>query len=63
MQSAGFRIENLETGYPKASRAMGFVYSGYRSAKLSPLTRLRNGLTVCIFDAFRRASSSSNYVK
>ena len=28
MQSAGFRIENLETGYLKAPRAMGFVYSG-----------------------------------
>jgi ubiquinone/menaquinone biosynthesis C-methylase UbiE len=28
MQSAGFRIENLETSYLKAPRAMGFVYSG-----------------------------------
>jgi hypothetical protein len=28
MQSAGFRIENLEIGYLKAPRAMGFVYSG-----------------------------------
>ncbi len=28
MQSAGFRIESLETGYLKAPRAMGFVYSG-----------------------------------
>jgi hypothetical protein len=28
MQYAGFRIENLETGYLKAPRAMGFVYSG-----------------------------------
>jgi ubiquinone/menaquinone biosynthesis C-methylase UbiE len=28
MQSAGFRIEGLETGYLKAPRPMGFVYSG-----------------------------------
>jgi ubiquinone/menaquinone biosynthesis C-methylase UbiE len=28
MESAGFRIENLETSYLKAPRAMGFVYSG-----------------------------------
>ena len=28
MQSAGFWIESLETGYLKAPRAMGFVYSG-----------------------------------
>ena len=28
MQAAGFRIESLETGYLKAPRAMGFVYSG-----------------------------------
>jgi ubiquinone/menaquinone biosynthesis C-methylase UbiE len=28
MQSAGFRIESLETGYLKGPRPMGFVYSG-----------------------------------
>jgi ubiquinone/menaquinone biosynthesis C-methylase UbiE len=29
MESAGFRIESLETGYLKAApRAMGFVFSG-----------------------------------
>jgi ubiquinone/menaquinone biosynthesis C-methylase UbiE len=28
MQSAGFRIERLETGYLKGPRPMGFVYSG-----------------------------------
>src|ERR1700730_5444308 len=28
IQSQGFRIESLETGYLKAPRAMGFVYSG-----------------------------------